>query len=411
MSSFMPQSSTAHAASSAASDHGVPATTDEIDALIWDSPDERERARRYHRTRRRLGLAVGLATTARQVAFLGLGGADGLETALRQRLPHPALTAPAYALTTSAISLVMDLPASYLAGHRVEQAYGLTKQSDGDWLRQRLLAFGLGTAFRVGALTAVHELIRRRPNDWWWLITAGVVPVSVLAQPIFMRLIMPRFNTFTPLEDEDLKARLAALGERVDVPIADVYVMDMSRQTERANAMFMGTGRNRRIILGDTLTRSFEPAEVEGVIAHELGHQVNRDIWTLTALTAVQLGAIAATAHYASRAVLDRTGDVTGIRSTEQVASLAVLGLIAGVAGTVISPLPGWISRTIERRTDRFALELTGDGETYARAMARLGRGNMIDPDPPRWRERLLSSHPPIVERIRTALAFARSRA
>ncbi|HEV2527627.1 MAG TPA: M48 family metallopeptidase [Thermomicrobiales bacterium] len=407
----MPDSSPFSVAPAAASDHAAPATTNEIDDLIWDSPEVRERARSYHRLRRRLGLGLTAAAVARQVAFVGLGGASGLESALRRNLPHPELVAPAYALVTSAISIALDLPASYLAGHRVERAYELTKQSDADWLRQRLLAYGMGTAFRSAALTGIHHLLRRRPDDWWVIVAAGFIPVSVLTQPIFIRLIMPRFNRFDPLDDEELTNRLRALGERVDVPIADVYVMDMSRQTERANAMFTGMGRNRRIILGDTLTRSFEPAEVEGVIAHELGHQVNRDIWTLTAITAAQLTALVAGVHYATRPVLRRTASTTGIRSTDEVAVLAVMGLLSASVAMTLSPLPAFISRTIERRTDRFALELTGDGETYARAMARLGRGNMVDPDPPRWRERLLSSHPPIVERIRKALAFAGGRA
>ena len=395
----------------AASDPAVPATTDAIDALIWDSPEQREQARRYHRLRRRLGRAVASAAVARQVAFIGLGGAHALEHLLRRHVPYPALIVPAYALTTSVISFALDLPTAYLGGLRVERTYGLTKQTDTDWLRQRLIGFGMGTVIRAAGLTAMHQLLRRRPNDWWLIVTAGVVPVSVLAQPVFIHLIMPRFNTFTPLDDEDLRSRLQKLGDRVGVPIASVFVMDMSRQTERANAMFTGMGRTRRIILGDTLTRSFEPAEVEGVIAHELGHQVNRDIWTLTATGAANVGAVAAAVHFAIPTVLGRTRDLTGIRSTNEIAALPVLGLIAGTVSLAIAPIPALISRTIERRTDRFALELTGDGATYARAMARLGRGNMVDPDPPRWRERLLSSHPPIVERIRTALAFTRGRA
>ena len=382
----------------------------EVEALLWTNDRERERARRYHRVRRTIDRVNSAVRLARTALFLGSGAADALERSLRSRLPHEALVAPAYGLTVSTATFLLDLPSSYFGGHRIERTFGLSQQPDVDWLKQRLLGFTLGSGFSALAFTGLHHLIRRRPDDWWLLLTGAAIPATLLLGTLFPTVIMPRFNRFTPLEDRELVERLRDLGERAGVTVAAVYQMDMSRQTERANAMFTGLGGTRRIILGDTLISTFAPDEIAGVIAHELGHQVNRDIWTLSAIGAASIAAIGTTTHVLAPVALTRTARWTGISSTRQVAALDVLTVLAGVAGLAISPVSALVSRTIERRTDRFALELTGEGDVYARAMARLGRRNLIDPDPPSWRVRLLSSHPPITERIATALVFARSR-
>lgn len=383
----------------------------EVDALLWTDERERERARRYHRVRRNIGYAVATVGVVRRALFVGAGGATALERALRARLPHDALVAPVYGLTVSTATFLLDLPVSYLGGHRIERTFGLTQQPDTDWLRQRLLGFVLGSGFSAVAVTGMHVLVRRRPDDWWLVLTGAAVPATLLLGTLFPTVIMPRFNRFTPLADRALVERLQRLGETAGVTVADVYEMDMSRQTERANAMFTGLGGTRRIILGDTLTSQFEPDEIVGVIAHELGHQVNRDIWTLSAVGGASIAIIGGVTQWLGPTALRRTERWTGIGSTDQVAALDALALIATTVGLAIAPVSALVSRTIERRTDRFALDLTGEGEIYARAMARLGRRNLIDPDPPRWRERLMSSHPPITERIATALSFARRRA
>jgi STE24 endopeptidase len=387
---------------------GLTTAAAEIDALLWTDERERERARRYHRVRRYIGYGVTSSRIAERALFLSSGGANALERSLRMRLPHEALVAPVYSLTVSTATFLLDLPAAYLGGHRIERTFGLSQQPDVDWLRQRLLGFVLGSGFSSAAFTAIHLLIRRRPDDWWLILTGAAVPASLLLGTLFPTVIMPRFNRFTPLADRDLVERLQRLGNRAGVTVADVYEMDMSRQTERANAMFTGLGGTRRIILGDTLTSTFEPDEIAGVIAHELGHQVHRDVWTLSAIGAVSIAVIGGATSRLAPLVFRRTERWTGIGGTSEVAAMDVLATVAGTVGMAIAPISALVSRTIERRTDRYAMELTGEGQIYARAMAQLGRRNLVDPDPPRWRDRLLSSHPPITERIATALAFAR---
>jgi STE24 endopeptidase len=173
------------------------------------------------------------------------------------------------------------VPLGLLGGWVVERRFGLSKQPLRDWFGDELKGLGLALALQPALLSGAWVVIRRRPNDWWLVLSALTVPLSVLFGALAPVLIMPLFNTFEPLNDAALAERVRALAKRSGVRVADVYGVDMSRQTEKPNAFFAGLGRTKRIALGDTLTEKFPAAEVEGVVAHELGHQVHADIWKL----------------------------------------------------------------------------------------------------------------------------------
>jgi STE24 endopeptidase len=333
-----------------------------------------------------------------------------LRRAAEQAVPDPRLAAPAYFAATGALSWLTSLPLSYLGGHVVERRYGLTKQGRRGWLADQAKGLIVGLAFQVPLSTGAFAVIRRRPHDWWLILSGATVPLAVLGSNLAPVLILPLFNRFDPLPDRDLAARIKRLADRADVPIADVYRMDMSRQTEKPNAFFTGLGNTKRIVLGDTLVDRFAPEEVEGVVAHELGHQVHGDVWRQIAF-AGGLGFAAAYALYrAAPPLIARTAPRTGVRSPGDEASLPLLGLLGVAVGFVVAPLQAAFSRAIERRTDRYALALTGDGDAYAAAMVRLAAQALADPDPPAPVVFFLYSHPPIADRIAAARAFAEAK-
>jgi STE24 endopeptidase len=229
------------------------------------------------------------------------------------------------------------------------------------------------------------------------------VPLVVLFSNLAPTLIMPRFNRFLPLRDSDLESRIRTLAAKSGVPISDVYEMDMSRQSEKPNAFFTGLGSTRRIVLGDTLLERFDHDEIEGVIAHELGHQVHGDIWRFIGFaSAAGFGLAWAVARLAPP-LLRRTRDRTGVDEVSDEAALPLLAIVVTALGFALMPIQAAFSRSIERRTDAYAVALTGDGESYARAMERLAAQSLSDPEPPPAVVFMLYSHPPIAERIRTA--------
>jgi STE24 endopeptidase len=361
------------------------------------------RAKRYSRTRLAVLVLSTLWTVVRLAWFASDRRAARLNGSIARALPDRRLAAPAFFAVTMALSWLSGLPVAFFGGHEVERRFGLTKQSTGGWLGDQAKSLLLGVLLQTPMLTATYAVIRRRPRDWWLIIAGASVPLTVVLSNLAPVLLMPLFNTFQPLRDEPLAARLRALAARGGVRISDVYEMDMSRQSEKPNAMFTGLGNTKRIVLGDTLLAGFSEDEVEAVVAHELGHQVHGDIWRLIGFGA---GAGFGMAWLLSRVappVLRRTRARTGVNDVADEASLPVLALLMTAMGFILMPLQAAFSRALERRADRFAVELTRNGEAYAQAMERLAAQALADPNPPRPVVVMLYSHPPIVERIRAA--------
>ncbi|HEV2106657.1 MAG TPA: M48 family metallopeptidase [Thermomicrobiales bacterium] len=368
------------------------------------------RARRY----RRISIAlygVGLAFSVGQAAWLALSGRSArLRSWSERRVPRKSLATPAYLLSSQALDWLTSLPLSFAGGYTVERYFGLTTRTPGSWLAEQVKSAIVATAFQVPLGTAAFSVIRRRPADWWLLLSAGSLPLAVLGTRLGPVVIAPLFNRFDRVDDADLVERITELGERAGVRIADVYRMDMSHQTEKANAYFTGTGRSKRIVLGDTLLDRFDIAEIEAVVAHELGHQVHGDLWRLIALYS-GFGFLTAFGLHRAMPILIRCGrGRSGVRSAGDVAALPLFTLALTMIGLILQPVEAAINRRIERRTDAFAVNLTGDGEAYARAMARLALQNLDDPDPPRWLVWLLYGHPPTAERIAMARATSDER-
>lgn len=245
--------------------------------------------------------------------------------------------------------------------------------------------------------------LRRYPQHWWLVCSGAVVPLTAVFAQLFPVLIAPRFNTYEPLRDEELARRLRDLTSRAGVPVADVMQMDMSRRTTKANAFFTGIGRTKRIVLADTMLETFTPEEIEGVVAHEAAHQVNKDIWRFVALSGIFTLLTARTIDLLGRPMLRHLPYTSATRDLANPRALPAIGAVLSLAGILLSPFQLAYSRAIERKADRYAIELTGDPGAYATAMRKLAEQNLADPNPPRPVTLLLHSHPPIAERIARA--------
>jgi STE24 endopeptidase len=361
------------------------------------------KAKRYSRTKLAVLLLSTLWSVAQYVWFASDRRAARLRNSVATSLPDKRLAPAAFFAVTTALSWLSSLPITYFGGHEVERRFGLTKQSAGGWLGDQTKGLLLGVLLQTPLLTAAYAVIRRRPRDWWLIIASASVPLTVVLSNLAPVLLMPLFNRFDPLRDEALAARIRSLAARSGVRISDVYEMDMSRQSEKPNAMFTGLGNTKRIVLGDTLLAGFSEDEVEAVVAHELGHQVHGDIWRLIGFGAGAGFGMAWLLSWTAPLAVRRTRERTGVSEVADEASLPLLALLMTAIGLFLMPVQAAFSRAVERRADQFAVQLTRNGEAYARAMERLAAQSLADPDPPPPVVVMLYSHPPIVERIRAA--------
>jgi len=207
------------------------------------------------------------------------------------------------------ISFCVDLPFALYRTFVLEARFGFNKMTwrtaMADILKQAVLAVLIGAPL----LLAVLWLMSAMGERWWWYVWLFWLAFNLLVMLIYPTLIAPLFNKFAPLPDGDLKERIGRLLERCGFTASGLFVMDGSKRSAHGNAYFTGLGRAKRIVFYDTLIDKLKPAEVEAVLAHELGHFKRRHIWKRIAVMAAislvllwSLGQLEADSYAASHA-------------------------------------------------------------------------------------------------------------
>ena len=350
------------------------------------SADERARARAYHRPLY-LALLGDVALSAGLLAALAWSSlGDWLFSPLESLSPVTA--AAAYAALVTVFSSVLRTPLAFWRGWWRERRWGFSTQGAGGWLGDRGKGLAVSIVLGAGAWAAAVALARALPG-WWALPAGAALALAVLLLSFVAPIVLePLFNRFRPLGDETLAASLRLLSQRAGVPVREVLVADASRRTTKVNAYVSGIGRTRRVVVFDTLLEAADPAAVEVVVAHELGHRRDGHVAKLTLLGM----AAAAVAVVLLWAVLGtRVADPRTL--PEALLLLLALELVALAPGAALS-------RRFERAADRCSLELTRQPAAFARAHLELARRNLSDLEPPRLVYLLLFSHPTAPERL-----------
>ena len=372
------------------------------------NPQKQEKAKEYARIRRRL-MVVGLIIDAvYALLWLTLGWAVGLKDWLLTGTTNEWLLVAGFAAVIGGIESIISLPLSYYSGFVLPHRYELSNQTFKGWVLDKIKGFLIGAPIGLLVLELIYLFLRTYPDTWWLWAAGFLLLFSVILGNLAPILIMPLFNKYTPLDEDhaDLAERLLKLAEKANTKVRGVYKFDMSRRTSTANAGLTGIGSSRRIVLGDTLINEFTPDEIESILAHELGHHVNKDIpigmlinsiMTLVGLYLAALG-------------LDWGVGLFGFENSADIAALPLFGLVLGIYGLVTMPLGNGYSRWRERKADHYALQATGKGEAFASAFTRLANQNLAEVDPEPWVEWILHSHPALRKRIQFAEEYLESK-
>jgi STE24 endopeptidase len=357
--------------------------------LRFFSSEQVARARSYHRP---LYWAAA-AELALATAFLAALAWSAVGSALDPRsLPWWARTL-AYASIIVFLSVALRTPLAFWRGYLREHRFGFSTQTWRGWCIDRLKAVGITLALVPPLLLALVALARALPG--WWVVPAAATFALIAFLFSFLApvLLAPLFNHYRPLDQEPLRSELHALARAAGVPVEDVLVEDTSRRTRKANAYVTGLGKTRRLVVSDTLLGEASTAELQTVVAHELGHRRMRHVLLGTLLTLV--GAIAGTV-----VVWSLLG--TTVANAQRLPLLLLTWLALAV---VTGPAVNALSRRWEQNADRFALELTNNRAAYEQAFRRLAAANLSDLDPPTLIYLLLFTHPTPPQRLAAAVA------
>ncbi|MGN6380172.1 MAG: M48 family metalloprotease [Gaiellales bacterium] len=350
-----------------------------------DDPLRQREARAYHRARRRLGFASGLVSLAALVGLAAVAGDIGGWWTL-------VLLGPGLWL--------LGLPFG-VVGYRLSRRHGLSRQTPRGWFADRLKGAGVGAVLGGIVVAGLLGLQRLTPDFWPVAAWGAAVAFSVLMAGLWPVVLLPIFLRCEPLREGRLGEELWRTARDAGVAVRELRLLRMGEKTSAANAMVAGLGPTRRIYVGDTLAEGPDAeqdgmlARVRVVLAHELGHDVHRDVWRLVGVSVPALAfGIAGCWLGIKLFAPDGPGHLTALPA-------AALGY--GLASALVSPAGAAYSRRLERGADRYAVKLTGEGETFAQALERLVEQNLSELDPPRLYHVLTASHPAPRERIAAA--------
>ena len=351
----------------------------------------------------RLLAYVGLGIEGVVLFTLALHPPRRARRALARLGSRPLLGGAAAGAAVSVTIALATLPTSFAAHERTVDA-GLSSQSTSSWLWDVARSAGI-TALLTGAGMAILLTLVRRSPRRWWIAGAGIATaLAVVFTWIAPVVLAPIFNRFEPLPASSrARADVLEIARRAGVEIGEVYEIDASRRTNTLNAYVDGIGSSKRVVLYDNLLDRAKRAELNSVVAHELGHVADDDILR-------GLGFFAIVAPLGMLFVGELAGAIARRSGADPATPAAVPAYLLALAlAAFVLNVPGnQLSRRVEARADAFALELTDDPQALISVQRHLKRASLGDPDPPAVVHFLFGTHPSTVERIGAALAFSR---
>ena len=364
-----------------------------------------QKAADYSRAKTRLNM-VGVIVDAVLLLALTLGGGFALLNGLAENWFGSGIAARiALIALVVIVSAAVDLPFSAYKVFGIETRFGFNKMTPGMFVADLLKQAAVGAAMGLPLLLAVLWMMQRMGGLWWlwvWLVWMGF-NLAVLA--IYPTFVAPLFNKFSPMQDEELKARIEALLTKCGFKSQGLFVMDGSRRSSHGNAYFTGFGKTKRIVFFDTLLSRLEPEEIEAVLAHELGHFKMNHVFRRMALTfAMSLGFLwvlgqlrSATWFYEGLGVAAPAGDAM---------ALVLFFMVVPVFTFLLRPLMAMYSRKHEFEADAYAAR-NASATRLAQALVKLYKDNAstLTPDP--LHSAFYDSHPPAAARIARLKSFA----
>jgi STE24 endopeptidase len=298
---------------------------------------------------------------------------------------------------------IPGLPFAWYAQFKIEERFGFNTTTMKTWFLDRIKGLLLSALLGYPLLVLVLKFIDWTGSNWWLWAAAAVSAFQLLLLLIAPAVIMPLFNTFTPLPEGELRQRLFALAQRTHFPTRSIEVMDGSKRSRHSNAFFTGLGRFRKIVLFDTLIAQLTEPELESVLAHEIGHYKKRHVIKMLSVSIAGIVmAFAATAWLARQQWFHRAFGFAyqaGFAAANVVSAILLFALLAGTISFWFSPLLHIWSRRFEYDADAFARVAMGETQSLIQALRKLTKNNLSNLMPHPLYSSFYYSHPTLLER------------
>ena len=365
---------------------------------IFD-PEEYKKSQLYKRDNIRFSIFTSsLGLTLMMILFFlgGFGWIDGrLMTLELPYILHVLLFFGILALLGDILTTPLDLYNTFV----LEERYGFNRTTVRTFILDKFKGWLMG-AVLGGGLLALITWVYMLTGKWFWLIALGLVTlVSLFLTMFYSNLIVPLFNKQTPLEEGSLRSKIEDFAKKAGFKLDNIYLMDGSKRSSKANAYFSGLGPKKRIVLFDTLIEELEEEEIVAVLAHEVGHYKLKHSSTGLVIGTIQTAIM----FYLFSLFVGVDSFAVALGGTEASFHLGLLAF-----GVIYSPVSfltalgtNALSRYNEFQADNFAKE-KHNAISLISSLKKLSKNNLSNLTPHPVYVFFHYSHPPLLQRIRS---------
>ena len=363
--------------------------------------EEYEKQQAYSSEVRKVDVLKMFVSYAIVILFFSLGGYGWLDAIIGSLTSSFVLKALIYYIFIDAIASFTNIFVDDYETFSIEERYGFNNSTVGlffgDWLKNSMISLILG-----GGMFMLYAWFYVLTPQWFWLLCFAVTSVvSVLFSYFYSNIIVPLFNEQTPLEDGELRNAIETFAKKVNFQIENIYVLDESKRTTKANAYFTGFGKRKRIVLYDTLIKQLNTDEIVAVLAHEIGHYKGghtiKDILMSLSKDFIKFFLI----------YLLIDSDIISIAGGAVSASFCVNWILIPFLLIPISFITSWIENIISRRFERYADKFAKDngcGSSLASGLKKISAQALSNLTPHPIVVNFEYSHPTLEERVKNML-------
>ncbi|MGL1933613.1 MAG: M48 family metallopeptidase [Fibrobacterales bacterium] len=310
---------------------------------------------------------------------------------------HPLSHSVLVILLLSFIASIPNIPFKLYSTFKLEAKFGFNKQTFKEFVIDEAKGLLLSLIIGVPLLFAVFWFFDATGPLWWLWLFGFIALFQIVMMVIYPIWIAPLFNSFTPLEEGELKERLADLAQKASFATQGIFVMDGSKRSGHSNAYFTGFGSFRRVVLYDTLIEQLTTDELVSVLAHEIGHYKKKHIYKMLTRALLFMGFGLYILSYAiGWEPLYTSFDVTPSYHMGLFLFMTILSPLL----FFITPITNLFSRKYEYEADAYAVTITEKKSPMQQALINLSKKNLSNLTPHPLYSGFYYSHPTTLERI-----------
>jgi STE24 endopeptidase len=329
--------------------------------------------------------------------MLLFGGFGFIDSWLRPFIENQIILALVFFGVIMIVSDIISIPFQWYSTFVIEEKYGFNKTTAKTFILDKLKGYVLGAVIGGALLSVLIYLVNSIGPDFW--IWFGLIAATFIlfVNMFYTSLLLPLFNKLTPLGDGELKTAIEQFSKKVNFPLDNIFVMDGSKRSAKANAFFSGIGKKKKIVLYDTLITNHSTEELVAVLAHEVGHFKKKHIIWSYLISIVQVFFVL---FVLSRMIFNEDLSLA-LGGSQQAIHLNLIAFgilfspISGITGLFMSLL----SRKNEFEADAYAKE-TFDGNALSNALKRLSVDSLSNLYPHPAYVFFHYSHPPLLQRL-----------